>query len=66
MARIWQPQSIDVYLSWVEAIEEEASDKLSEWELGFIESVHNRLLSKINLTEKQESILERIYVEKTS
>lgn len=65
MAAIWTPQSIEVYKSWVDAIMDEASDKLNSWETEFIESIGTQLLAQRNLSIKQANILERIYTEKT-
>lgn len=66
MAKIWEPQSIDVYMSWVDAIIDEAEEKLSDWENSFVVSIKNQLIMCRQLSEKQANILERIYTEKTS
>ncbi len=65
MANIWKPQSIDVYKSWIEALNSEASDELTTWEVSFIESLTDRLDKGMNLTERQAEVLEKIYTEKT-
>ena len=65
MSQIWKPQPIAIYMSWCEAIMDEASEELNNWESNFITSIHARLASKTPLTEKQANILERIYTEKT-
>ena len=36
---MWKQLDREVYKSWVEAIINEASDKLSDWENSFIESI---------------------------
>lgn len=64
MAEIWKPQPIEVYQSWLDAIKDEALDKLTAWEITFIESIESQLTYK-NLSEKQAEILERIYASKT-
>lgn len=63
MAKIWEPQPIDVYISWVDSIVEEAD--LTKWEANFIDSISEWLDSGRNLSERQAEILERIYSEKT-
>jgi len=65
MASIWRPLDIQTYKSWVEAILFEASDDLSEWEEGFMESIDRRLREDRNLTQGQAGTLEKIYAEKT-
>lgn len=66
MAKIWEPQSIDVYKSWVMAITDEASDKLNDWEMQFIGSLESKLLQYQNLTQNQAEKLEQIYTKYTS
>jgi hypothetical protein len=66
MTKIWQAQPIDVYKTWLVAITEEASDKLNNWELNFLDSIANRLMASRNLTEFQAQKLEEIYVKYTS
>lgn len=78
MSRIWEPQPISVYLSWIEAImqEVEAQEQykgqiqsggplLNDWENKFVDSVQTRLLNGTNLSELQAKKLEVIYAEKT-
>lgn len=65
MAEMWKPLSIEDYLGWIEAIVDEASDDLSDWESTFIESLNQRLNNNQNLTELQAKKLESIYSEKT-
>lgn len=66
MAEIWKPLHIDIYKDWVKAIEEEASDELTSWEIDFVESIKGKLEKGYKLSEKQAEVLERIYSEKTS
>ena len=49
---------------WLETIENEASDKLTDWESNFIESISD-WMSHSPLTSKQAEILEKIYVKYT-
>lgn len=65
MSRIWQPQSIDIYKAWVDAIINEASDELNDWETNFVNDMQERLDSGRNLTEGQANKLEQIYANKT-
>jgi hypothetical protein len=66
MSKIWQPQDKDTLLYWIKTIQDEASDKLSDWESNFIDSIDRQLAYKGQLSEQQEKILERIYAEKTA
>lgn len=65
MAEVWKPQPTEVYQSWLQAIRDEASDKLTSWEIDFIDSIEGRLAFGGSLSEKQATVLERIYAEKT-
>ena len=65
MSRMWTPQSIEIYKSWVDALIMEASDELSQWEQDFVLSIQNRLTSGANLTESQANKLEQLYAAKT-
>lgn len=49
---------------WIETIEAVGRD-LTEWEKHFVESISNQLDETGSLSPKQESILERIYAERT-
>jgi hypothetical protein len=63
---MWQPQSFEVLQSWVDAILEEASDNLNDWETKFIEDMRVRVQNRWALSQTQEEKLESIYAEKTS
>lgn len=65
MSAIWKPQPIEVYQSWIDAIRDEASERLTSWETNFIDSIGDRLTIGYNLSEEQATVLERIYAEKT-
>ena len=66
MPPIWKPQPPEVLKSWVDAIMQEASDDLSDWETKFIENINARLIAGKPLSQAQEETLEKIYAEKTS
>jgi hypothetical protein len=66
MAKIWTPQPIEVYRSWVDAITSEASDKLNDWETNFVNDMDERLSLLRQLTEGQAEKLESIYAKYTS
>lgn len=62
------PSRQDHALEWLEAIEQEASDSLTDWEIGFIENVGRILRDGGRLSEGpggQLETLEKIYAEKT-
>lgn len=65
MDEIWKSQSPEIYKAWIWAISDEASDKLTEWEYMFVADIILHLEFGRQLTEKQATILERIYAEKT-
>lgn len=68
VSKVFQPQPIEVYESWIEALDESFKEHDSEpsaWECDFLASLTERLERKVNLTERQAEILERIYTEKT-
>jgi hypothetical protein len=65
MARIWEPQPFEVLQSWIDAILEEASDELNDWETHFISDIAFKVANKWSLTKYQEEKLESIYAEKT-
>jgi uncharacterized membrane-anchored protein len=53
----------EVIEQWIDAVNDEGR-RLTDWELHFMESITNQFASSGSLSEKQEEILERIYVEK--
>ena len=59
-----------VIQQWLEQVQNEGRN-LTTWELGFVDSLAAQMERSISLTgsfrisERQEEILERIYVEKT-
>lgn len=66
MSEIWKPHAPEVYKSWVEAIEEEASEKLSQWETKFVADISYKLQRGWQLSRAQADKLEAIYTEYTS
>ncbi len=65
MAEIWKPQTIDVYKSWADAINDEASDLLSQWESSFMANITMRLEQGVVLTQPQAEKLEQLYAHYT-
>lgn len=65
MAQIWKPQSLATLREWINAILNEASDDLNDWESTFIVDMDYRVASGQSLTQTQEEKLEKIYSEKT-
>lgn len=53
-----------VLQSWVEALND-VSEKLSKWELSFVESIADKLNRGQLLSERQEEILESLYARHT-
>lgn len=66
MAQVWKPQPYEVLRDWIDAILEEASDDLNDWEEKFISDMQIRVTNKWPLTQTQEEKLESIYADKTS
>lgn len=62
----WTPRPTEIIQSWIDAINDEASDSLTDWESNFIESIQNYLDARGHLTQSQEETLERIYAQKTN
>jgi hypothetical protein len=65
MAEVWKPKDLELLKSWRDAILNEASDELTDWEANFIDSIGQRLDKGQQLTKAQEDSLERIYADKT-
>lgn len=57
-------QEPKVILSWIINVNEDGVN-LTKWELSFMESITDQFNRKNWISDKQEEILERIYVEKT-
>lgn len=65
VAEIWKPKDPELLRAWVDSIYVEASDELNDWEFTFIDSIYNRLVRGLQLSQAQEEKLESIYAEKT-
>lgn len=66
MSEIFKPLSNEIYSDWINAIIAEKSDKLTMWEITFVEDMKNKLIARnCRLTERQHIALEAIYAEKT-
>ena len=55
--------SVSVLIGWAERCSNEGRN-LTQWELQFIDSIYDQLISVGSLSQKQEEILERIYTTK--
>lgn len=53
----------DIIKQWIDDVNT-LGKNLTEWELGFMETVTDRVERLLPISEKQEEILERIYTEK--
>jgi hypothetical protein len=66
MAEMWKPKSPEILKQWITDVVEEASDRLTVWEMKFISDMEVRVNNGQQLTEQQEKKLEEIYADKTS
>lgn len=66
MSKLWKPQPFEVLSHWLEAILQEASDELNDWETKFIDDMTMKVANKWQLTQSQEEKLEQIYAKYTS
>jgi hypothetical protein len=66
MAEMWKPKSKEVLQQWINDVIEEASDRLTVWEMKFISDMEVRVKNNQPLTQVQEEKLEEIYADKTS
>ena len=55
---------ISVIKQWLEAIHDDSAG-LTKWEEDFVDSLAAQVEARGTLSERQEEILERIFVEKT-
>ena len=65
MAEMWKPYDKSTYESWIDAIENEVSDELSDWEIGFVENIKLNLGFNNELSRAQSEKLESIYAKYT-
>ena len=66
MAEMWKPKPKEVLKQWINDVIEEASDRLTMWEMKFIADMEHRVNNNQPLTQQQEEKLEQIYADKTS
>ena len=66
MAEMWKPKPKEVLQQWITDVVEEASDRLTLWEMKFVADMEARVNNNQPLTEVQEKKLEEIYADKTS
>ncbi len=64
MPPMWIRQPKEVYQAWYDAIIEEASDILNDFENSFMSNIEG-FIQRGTITERQAETLERIYSEKT-
>jgi hypothetical protein len=62
---MWHPYDKSTYESWINAILDEASDELTDWESSFVKSLKNQLKYNSNFSRAQSEKLERIYTRYT-
>jgi len=65
MSEIWKPLTRDTYKDWVATIISEASDRLSDWEIKFINDMEFILSSSRNLSQGQAEKLDELYARYT-
>jgi len=66
MAEMWKPKDPKLLRSWLDAIIDEASDELNDWEKNFIDNMERTMNEGWTLSRSQEEKLEQIYARKTS
>jgi hypothetical protein len=55
----------EIVRDWIDRINDEGVN-LTEWEIQYMESVTDQFDRRGSISDKQEEIVERIYVEKVS
>ena len=65
MSEMWHPYDQSVYESWLDAILDEASDELNDWESKFINDMRTQLAYNSNFTRNQSDMIEKIYTKYT-
>lgn len=58
--------TLATHRAWVQALTDNRSRELTEWEESFVASVARHIEAGRFLSDKQAAILERIYAEKTA
>jgi hypothetical protein len=62
---MWHPYDAQTYELWLDAIIDEASDQLNDWESKFINDMQNQLRFNSNFTRNQSDMIEKIYTKYT-
>jgi hypothetical protein len=62
---MWHPYDAQTYELWLDAIVDEASDQLNDWESKFINDMQNQLRFNSNFTRNQSDMIEKIYTKYT-
>jgi len=57
-------QTKEVIASWIDEVNDQGQ-KLTKWELDFMDSITDQFDRTSSLSERQEETLERIYANKT-
>lgn len=57
---------MQVWKAWLDAVENNRTRELTEWEEDFIASIKRKLARNFSLSDAQADTLERIYAEKTA
>ena len=65
MSLIWRPYDKETYRTWLDAIIDEASDELTDWESKFINNMQVQLSFNSNFSRNQSEMIERIYAKYT-
>lgn len=61
----WRPYDESTYRMWLDAIVDEASDELTDWESKFINDIRVQIDFNSNFSRAQSDQIERIYTKYT-
>jgi hypothetical protein len=62
---MWKPYDKETYEMWLDAIVNEASNELNDWETKFINDMRTQLAYNSNFTHNQSDQIEKIYTKYT-
>lgn len=65
MPLMWRPYDESTYRMWLDAIVDEASDELTDWEAKFINDMRIQIDFNSNFSRAQSDQIERIYAKYT-
>lgn len=65
MPLMWRPYDESTYRMWLDAIVDEASDELTDWESKFINDMRVQIDFNANFSRAQSDQIERIYAKYT-